>query len=262
MNKGSARALADASARPPWTDPTRMSLVGRVASKLAQNQSTVVALASTATAGYLMMRARKSVVATPARGAATSAASTTIPFETLDVFTPTRYGGNPLAVVFDLEHKLTDDEMQKIAMEFGYSETTFVLPPKDPENNTAWVRIFSPTAEMPFAGHPNVGTATALAWRGELFGKPIGDTVYLEEKAGIVPLDILHDAITGRPTGALLTAPEEFRVEIKSLPVDTIAQCLGIEEEDVVTKHHDPLVATCGLPFIIAELTSLEVRTQ
>jgi trans-2,3-dihydro-3-hydroxyanthranilate isomerase len=239
-----------------------MSHLGRVASKLAQNQSTVVALASTATAGYLMMRARKSVVATPARGAATSAASTTIPFETLDVFTPTKYGGNPLAVVFDLEQKLTDDEMQKIAMEFGYSETTFVLPPKDPENNTAWVRIFSPTAEMPFAGHPNVGTATALAWRGELFGKPIGDTVLLEEKAGIVPLDILHDAITGRPTGALLTAPEEFRVEIKSLPVDTIAQCLGIEEEDVVTKHHDPLVATCGLPFIIAELTSLEVRTQ
>ena len=101
----------------------RMShLIGRVASKLAQNQSTVVALASTATAGYLMMRARKTAIATPARGAATSAASTTIPFETLDVFTPTKYGGNPLAVVFDLEQKLTDDEMQKIAMEFGYRD--------------------------------------------------------------------------------------------------------------------------------------------
>ena len=82
-------------------------------------------------------------------------------FVTLDVFTDTRFGGNPLAVFPDAQG-LSGDEMQKIAREFNISETTFVLPPKD-EANTAQVRIFNPTAEMPFAGHPNVGTGFALA---------------------------------------------------------------------------------------------------
>ena len=91
----------------------------------------------------------------------------------------------------------------------------------------------------------------------------------------IVPKETINPFASIVIPTILLTVPNETvagfssppvirlsRVEIKSLPVDTIAQCLGIEEEDVVTKHHDPLVATCGLPFIIAELTSLEVRTQ
>ena len=101
-----------------------------------------------------------------------SSSASPVHFETLDVFATSRFGGNPLAVVFDEQQRLSDSEMQQVAAEFNYSETTFVLPPRDPERNTAWVRIFSPKEEFPFAGHPNVGTATVLARRGEIFGRP------------------------------------------------------------------------------------------
>ena len=80
-------------------------------------------------------------------------------FMTVDVFTDKRFGGNPLAVFPDAGG-LTDEQMQAIAAEFNLSETTFILPPEDPRNH-ARVRIFTPRAEMPFAGHPNVGPATS-----------------------------------------------------------------------------------------------------
>ena len=78
-------------------------------------------------------------------------------YVTADVFTTQPYSGNPLAVVLDAQG-LETAQMQRIAREFNYSETSFVLPPKDPAH-TAWVRIFTPDREVPFAGHPNVGTA-------------------------------------------------------------------------------------------------------
>lgn len=179
-----------------------------------------------------------------------------VTFETLDVFSSARFGGNPLAVVLDKECCLSDQDMQRIAAEFGYSETTFVLPPRDCEN-TAWVRIFSPTSEMPFAGHPNVGTATVLAWHGEAFGRMVDGTVRLEEQAGIVPLEILRDA-DGTPVGAFLTAPEAFTITEPCLPVNTIAACLGLDSSDICTAHHPPLVGTTGLPFIVVELNDLD----
>src|SRR5262245_60108646 len=115
-----------------------------------------------------------------------------IDFQTVDVFTTERFGGNPLAVIADARG-LSAGQMQRIAAEFNLSETTFVLPPKDVANS-AEVRIFTPKAEMPFAGHPNVGTAFALARRGELFGKPLnGEAVRFEEKAGLVAIDILRE---------------------------------------------------------------------
>src|SRR5919106_3823508 len=85
----------------------------------------------------------------------------TYSFVTVDVFTERRFGGNPLAVFPDA-HGLSDGEMQSLAAEFNLSETTFVLPPADAANS-ARVRIFNRTAEMPFAGHPNVGTGWVLA---------------------------------------------------------------------------------------------------
>ena len=85
-------------------------------------------------------------------------------FETVDVFTERQFGGNPLAVFTDARG-LGDGEMQALAAEFNLAETTFVLPPEDPAN-TARIRIFNRTAEMPFAGHPSVGTAYVLARRG------------------------------------------------------------------------------------------------
>src|SRR5262249_60643934 len=84
-------------------------------------------------------------------------------FVTVDVFTDRRFGGNPLAVFPDARG-LTDEQMQALAAEFNLSETTFVLPPDDPQHH-ARVRIFTPKAELPFAGHPNVGTGYVLAQR-------------------------------------------------------------------------------------------------
>src|ERR1700721_1789203 len=96
-------------------------------------------------------------------------------FVTVDVFTDRRFGGNPLAVIPDAAG-LSTAQMQAIANEFNLSETTFVLPPRDPAH-TAEVRIFTPKFEMPFAGHPNVGTAFVVGRRGHF-----GDTLEFEEK--------------------------------------------------------------------------------
>jgi trans-2,3-dihydro-3-hydroxyanthranilate isomerase len=94
-----------------------------------------------------------------------------ITYHTVDVFTNRQFGGNPLAVIPDARG-ISSAQMQQIAAEFNYSETTFVLPPADPQH-TANVRIFTPTLEVPFAGHPNVGTAFVLASQGVVFGRPV-----------------------------------------------------------------------------------------
>src|SRR5437763_10747790 len=126
-------------------------------------------------------------------------------FVTVDVFTTTQFAGNPLGVVLNAEG-LSSEQMQAIAAEFNLAETTFVLPPKDPAH-TAEVRIFTPRHEMPFAGHPNVGTAFALARAGDNYGKPItGDRLIFEEKAGLVPIDLIRDGTT--VVGARLAAPQ------------------------------------------------------
>ncbi|MDF1794226.1 MAG: PhzF family phenazine biosynthesis protein [Thalassobaculaceae bacterium] len=174
-------------------------------------------------------------------------------FETVDVFTETRFGGNPLAVVFGAE-ELETDRLQAIAREFNYSETTFVLPPTDPVN-TARVRIFSTKREMPFAGHPNVGTAAVVGWRGELFGRPLGDTVRFEEIAGVVPVTLTRT--DGAVTATTLTAPEPFSRH-QEIPVAEVAACLGLEPDAVTTARHAPVIGSVGLPFILAELTGAE----
>src|SRR5262244_2061863 len=101
-------------------------------------------------------------------------------FVTVDVFTDRRFGGNPLAVFPDARG-LSDDDMQSLAAEFNLSETTFVLPPADPANS-ARVRIFNRTSEMPFAGHPNVGTGYVLAG----LGRARDGLLRFEEIAGLV----------------------------------------------------------------------------
>ena len=82
-------------------------------------------------------------------------------FHTLDVFTSTRFGGNPLAVVLAAD-ELGGEQMQAIAREFNLSETVFVRKPANPAHSAA-VRIFTPNGEVPFAGHPTIGTAILLA---------------------------------------------------------------------------------------------------
>jgi trans-2,3-dihydro-3-hydroxyanthranilate isomerase len=164
-----------------------------------------------------------------------------------DVFTDTRFGGNQLAVLPEASG-LSDRQMQQIAREFNFSETAFVLPPE--QGQTRRVRIFTPTAEVPFAGHPNVGTAFVLATTGA-FGpieSPI--TVTFEEKAGLVPIGIR------RRDGTLwceLSAPERLTLG-KTVTAETLATALSLAPSDIVTATHLPQVASVGLPFLVAEL--------
>jgi trans-2,3-dihydro-3-hydroxyanthranilate isomerase len=175
-------------------------------------------------------------------------------FFTVDVFTNQRFGGNPLAV-FPQAEGLTDQQMQSLAREFNYSETTFVLPPKD-SAHTARVRIFTPAREVPFAGHPNVGTAYVLANAGTV----TANSVVFEEAAGLVAIELRRDG-TGRVTGAAIAAPQRLTMGEK-LTVDVIAACAGLKTSDISTRNHAPLVASVGLGFVFAELTTREALAR
>lgn len=167
-------------------------------------------------------------------------------FRTVDVFTNRRFGGNPLAVFPDAT-ELSAEDMQALAAEMNLSETTFVLPPSD-RSNTARVRIFNRTAEMPFAGHPNVGTAFVLAsMRPEL-----GDILRFEEAAGLVEVRVQRDH-DGAPIGAEIDAPQPLQTLGVVHPVD-IARCVGVEASSVRSDTHPPLRATVGVEFVLAEL--------
>src|SRR5438105_5659846 len=124
-------------------------------------------------------------------------------FYTCDVFSQNRFGGNQLAVL-PQANGLSDSQMQQITREFNYSETAFVFP-ADATGHTRKVRIFTPAQEVPFAGHPNVGTAFVLATIGELGELQSSQEVTFEEKAGLVR--ILIETGNGRVTSCELTAP-------------------------------------------------------
>jgi trans-2,3-dihydro-3-hydroxyanthranilate isomerase len=171
-------------------------------------------------------------------------------FVTVDVFTDLPFGGNPLAVVPDARG-VTAEQMQAIAAEFNLSETTFVLPPEDAAH-TARVRIFTPRAELPFAGHPNVGTAFVLASAAGAARSADGDTMIFEEKAGLVPLTLLRDGAA--VTGARLTAPQRLSVG-ETVARDIVAAACSLAPGDIDTRVHAPCIASCGLPLIFAAVT-------
>jgi len=176
-----------------------------------------------------------------------------VKFVTVDVFTDRQFGGNPLAVVAD-GTELSTRQMQAIAAEFNLAETTFVLPPEKPEN-TARVRIFTPRAELPFAGHPNVGTAYVLARLGECHGRPIhGDTLLFEETAGLVRIELWRQGST--VLGARLAAPQPL-VVIEEVGCEIIAEACAISAAEIEMRHHQPCIASCGLRFVFAELKDL-----
>ena len=126
-------------------------------------------------------------------------------YATADVFTDVPFGGNPVGVVLDAQG-LSTRQMQAIAAEFNYVETTFVLPPQD-QTHTAHVRIFTPDREIPFAGHPNIGTAFILAQGAHGPGGLPGRFVF-EEAAGLVHIDLLHEG--GVVWGAELLSPNRY----------------------------------------------------
>jgi trans-2,3-dihydro-3-hydroxyanthranilate isomerase len=170
-------------------------------------------------------------------------------FVTVDVFTDQRFGGNPLAVVFN-GGGLTTTQMQSIAGEFNLSETTFVLSPKDVAH-TAEVRIFTPRAELSFAGHPNVGTAFVVAGRGSVCGRAVGNRLIFEEKAGLVPLELLREGAS--IVGAWLTAPQKLS-RGDDVAADIVAAACSLAVDDIETRHHAPCIASCGTSLIFAEL--------
>jgi len=168
---------------------------------------------------------------------------------TVDVFTDRAFGGNPLAVVLDAGG-LSTEQMQAIATEFNYSETTFVLPPADSAND-ANVRIFTVRSELPFAGHPNVGTAFVLATQAA----KAPARLKFEEKAGLVPIEILTAA--GRVVGSEFAAPQPLK---KGATADAkeAAAILSLSASDIKTDRHPPMIASVGLPFLIVEIASRE----
>ncbi|WP_413813724.1 PhzF family phenazine biosynthesis protein [Ensifer sp. LC163] len=172
-----------------------------------------------------------------------------VDYVTVDVFTEDRFAGNQLAVIPDARG-LSDAQMQAIATEFGYSEVTFVLPPEDPAN-TARVRIFTPTIEIPFAGHPNVGTAFVIGQQAELFGRATGDHLRFEELAGLV--EVVLSRTGGAVTGARIAVPRALSIG-PSIDVETIAACAMLPPDAVCTRSHAPVRVSVGLPFAVAEL--------
>ena len=176
-------------------------------------------------------------------------------FYTCDVFTDTRFGGNPLAV-FPEANGLSDQQMQQIAREFNYSESTFVFPPE--MGHTRKVRIFTPTMEIPFAGHPNIGTAFTLTTIGALGPFTSSHTVTFEEKAGLVTIAI--DKKNGH-IRCELTAPQQISLG-KTISAEFMASVFSLKPDDIITRVHPPQVASVGLPFLIAELKDRNVLAQ
>ena len=170
-------------------------------------------------------------------------------FHTCDVFTEERFGGNQLAVL-PKASGLSDRQMQQITREFNYSETAFVFPAE--AGQTRKVRIFTPAQEIPFAGHPNVGTAFVLASIGELGELRSSQVATFEEKAGHVPVQI--EVANGKVTSCELTAPEPLSLG-ETVPLDLVASAVSLGEKDIATKAHPPMFVSAGLPFIITEVT-------
>lgn len=176
-------------------------------------------------------------------------------FYTCDVFTDTPLAGNQLAVVFGAEG-LPTETLLAITREFNFSETTFVFA-AEAEGTTRRVRIFTPGGEVPFAGHPTLGTAHVLVASGEV--PMTGDVVSVVcgENVGPVPVSVRCE--NGAPVWAQLTTaqlPEERTSEVPD--IDALADVLGLVPEDFVGGTHMPTGVSCGLPFLIVPLSSVD----
>jgi len=169
-----------------------------------------------------------------------------VAFHTLDVFTDTAFGGNPLAVVLDAG-ALTGEQMQRIAGEFNLSETAFVSPPE--RGGTHRVRIFTPQDEMPFAGHPTIGTALLLS---EL-DPAAGARLVFEEGVGPVPVEVRRE---GGAAFAELQAAQKVEVRPAPVEADELAALLSLAPADIAADAPGLTAASCGVPFLFVPLAS------
>jgi trans-2,3-dihydro-3-hydroxyanthranilate isomerase len=175
-------------------------------------------------------------------------------FQTADVFTQRRFGGNPLAVFPDARG-LTTTQMAAMARELNLSETVFVLPPADPAN-TRSLHIFTPSRELPFAGHPTVGAAFVLAALGEIPTTAEETRIVFEEGIGPVPVTIRSR--NGEPQFTQLSVAQ---LPVRAAPppaAAAVAAMVSLSPEDLVADSDALQIVSCGVPFLIVPLRSRE----
>lgn len=178
-----------------------------------------------------------------------------LPFHTLDVFTSQRFAGNPLAVVLDADG-LDAAQMQTIAREFNLSETIFVMKSLKPAH-TAKVRIFTPGAELPFAGHPTVGVAALLAeLRSPQTNGERDALIILEETIGTVRVGVRQRA--GEAAFAEFDAPKLPERHGMLPPAEELAAALGLIPNEIGFANHRPIAFTAGVPFSFVPVEDLD----
>ncbi len=171
-----------------------------------------------------------------------------IKYYIVDVFAESKYGGNQLAVFVDVKNQLSDAEMQQMAREINFAETTFIQSIKD--DNRCKVRIFTPEHEVPFAGHPSIGTSYVLA---KFLFKTVKSNLILELAIGDIPITILDPHHLDKSVFFMQQTQPEFR---EFFTIEEISEELHLPIEDI-----DPSVPiqeiTTGLPYIIIPLKNL-----
>jgi trans-2,3-dihydro-3-hydroxyanthranilate isomerase len=174
-------------------------------------------------------------------------------FYTLDVFTDRTFGGNPLAVFPDAA-KIPEAALQSIALELNLSETVFVYPPADPKH-TRRVRIFTPVYEMPFAGHPTVGCAFALAALGEI---PLAGEARIVLEEGVGPVPVLIRGEFKKPVFAQLSVAKLPETGPPPPGRSHLADMLSLDPSDILGGMAAPQAISCGFPFLIVPLRDLD----
>ena len=179
----------------------------------------------------------------------------TYSYHTADVFTDVPFGGNQLAVLPDAAG-LSDEQMLAITREFNFSETVFVFPPDDPKN-TRRLRIYTPSGELPFAGHPTVGTAYVLAQTGEITLTGEETRIIFEE--GVGPVPVLIRAGAGKPVFTQLSAAKIPERRPASIDAAGLAEVLSLDPSDI--RSDEPFVpeaVSVGVPFLFVPLRSID----
>ena len=165
---------------------------------------------------------------------------------TADVFTDELFGGNQLAVFPDARD-IPENRLQDVAREFNFSETTFVFPASDAAH-TRRVRIFTPGTELPFAGHPTIGTAHVLATIGDVPLTGERTRIVFEQRVGPIPVTIRAE--NGRPVYCDLTVAKLPEEGPPAPPREALARALSLEPDDVLDGDWAPRAWTCGVPYL------------
>jgi trans-2,3-dihydro-3-hydroxyanthranilate isomerase len=175
-------------------------------------------------------------------------------FYTADVFTDRPFSGNQLAV-FPKAEGLNETIMQQIAAEFNFSETVFVFPPLNSKIDRQ-LRIFTPSGEIPFAGHPTIGTAFVLTKIASIPLQGEETEIIFQEGVGKVPVKV--KARDNQPVYAELQAPSAPEFKHDTPNIADLAQILSLEVTELITEEYQPQAVSCGLPFLFIPLRNLE----